>query len=78
MVDYETGPVPAAEAKALTRGEIELLVCLAAGHTNARIAALRSRSEKTVSNQLTSLYAKLRVINRAQAAAVAVKNGWVG
>ncbi len=62
----------------VTLFEAALLAHLAAGHSNARIAAIRSRSEKTVRNQLTRLYAKLRVVNRAQAVAVAVRNGWTG
>ena len=43
----------------LTRNERRLLEWLAAGRTNAQIARCANRSEKTVSNQLTRVYAKL-------------------
>jgi DNA-binding NarL/FixJ family response regulator len=46
-----------------------LLHGLSRGHTNAQIAASVSRSEKTLRNQLTTVYAKLSVANRAAAVA---------
>lgn len=55
---------------ALTAVEHTLLHWLAAGLTNAQIADHLKRSEKTVGNQLTGLYAKLGAANRAQAVAV--------
>ena len=55
---------------ALTATEQSLLHWLATGRTNAQIADRLKRSEKTVRNQLTSVYAKLGVVNRAQAVAV--------
>ena len=54
----------------LTRNEMRLLDWLALGRTNAQIALCTNRSEKTVSNQLTGLYAKLEVVNRAEAVGV--------
>ena len=54
---------------ALTPIERTLLPLLAAGCTNAQIGQHLGRSEKTVRNQLTRVYAKLGVVNRAQAVA---------
>lgn len=56
--------------EALTAAEQRLLDWLAAGRTNAQIGQCLSRSEKTVRNQLTRLYAKLHVASRAEAVAV--------
>lgn len=53
----------------LTKIELELLRCLAAGRTNDEIAKLRSRSLATVRNQLQSMYDKLGVRSRAEAVA---------
>jgi DNA-binding CsgD family transcriptional regulator len=54
----------------LTQRERQLLELLTAGATNAAIATRHERSEKTVRNQLTRVYAKLGVVNRAQAVGV--------
>jgi Bacterial regulatory proteins, luxR family len=43
---------------------------LAAGRTNAQIGQCAGRSEKAIRNQLTHVYAKLGVANRAEAVAV--------
>lgn len=55
----------------LTRLERELLVWLAAGRSNAEIAALRGRSPTTVRNQISTLFRKLHVSTRAEAVALA-------
>ena len=54
----------------LTPAEHRMLQWLAAGRTNAQIGLCLARSEKTVRNQLTHLYAKLHVASRAEAVAV--------
>jgi DNA-binding CsgD family transcriptional regulator len=59
----------------LTQAERAILHGLAAGHTNAQIGEQLFRSAKTVRNQLTSIYAKLGVANRAEAVAVHVRMG---
>ena len=59
----------------LTRNERCLLEWLAAGRTNAQIAKCANRSDKTVSNQLTRVYAKLGVVNRTEAVAVFLRGG---
>jgi DNA-binding NarL/FixJ family response regulator len=54
----------------LTAAESAVLHLLANGHSNAQIGQCLRRSEKTIRNQLTRIYAKLHVANRAQAVAV--------
>ena len=58
------------DAASLTAAEHAVLYWLAAGRSNAQIGQCLGRSEKTVRNQLTRVYAKLGVVNRAEAAAV--------
>jgi two-component system, NarL family, nitrate/nitrite response regulator NarL len=55
----------------LTRREMDILLRLAAGDSNARIARRLGVTEKTVRNQLSSVFAKLRVADRVQAALLA-------
>ncbi|HEX6686279.1 MAG TPA: response regulator transcription factor [Candidatus Limnocylindrales bacterium] len=52
----------------LTARERDVLACLASGESNARIARHLGVSEKTVRNQLSSVFAKLEVADRVQAA----------
>src|SRR6188472_1389361 len=59
-----------------TPREIALMRWVAAGCTNAQIGLNAHRSEKTVRNQLTRLYAKLGARNRAEAVAIYMR-GWV-
>lgn len=59
----------------LTPIERELLSWVAAGRTNAEIAALRGRSHSTVRNQLEVLYRKLGASNRAEASRIAASAG---
>lgn len=74
---FTAAPVDAAEPPdgGLTRNERCLLEWLAAGRTNAQIAKCANRSDKTVSNQLTRVYAKLGVVNRTEAVAVFLRGG---
>ena len=58
------------KSSALTTAEHAVLHWLAAGRSNAQIGQCLRRSEKTVRNQLTRVYAKLGVANRAEAVAV--------
>jgi DNA-binding CsgD family transcriptional regulator len=60
----------ATDAASLTDAERAVLHWLAAGRSNAQIGLCVGRSEKTVRNQLTRVYAKLGVTNRAQAVAM--------
>lgn len=60
----------------LTQGEMEVLQLVAQGKGNRSIAAALSVSEKTVSNRLSEIFAKLHVNNRTQAALHAIRKGW--
>jgi two-component system, NarL family, nitrate/nitrite response regulator NarL len=57
-------------SESLNEHERRLLEWLASGRTNAQIGRCAGRSEKTIRNQLTTVYAKLGVANRAEAVAV--------
>lgn len=59
----------------LTRREGQILALLAIGLANKEIAARLRLSPHTVTSHLKSLYSKLGVANRAQAAACAVAHG---
>lgn len=58
---------------ALTATEHTVLRWMAVGRSNAQIGQCLARSEKTVRNQVTRIYAKLGVANRAEAVAVHVR-----
>lgn len=64
-----------AKPVSLTAIERELLMLLAAGRTNAEMAAVRGKSPATVRNQLEKLYAKLSVSSRAEAVALIISQG---
>ncbi|MGE5380702.1 MAG: response regulator [Methylocystaceae bacterium] len=61
----------------LTRRERVILDCLVKGLANKEMAAAMDISEKTVKNHLTSIFRKLDVKDRTQAAVFAIKNGLV-
>lgn len=58
----------------LTRREVDVLRLVAHGESNRNIAQKLYISEKTVKNHLTNIFQKLGVIDRTQAALLAVKN----
>ncbi len=58
----------------LTPREREVLVLTAGGRLNKEIADLMKISERTVKNHLTSIYKKLEISDRTQAALYAVRN----
>lgn len=61
----------------LTNRENEVLEQIAYGFTNKEISSNLSISESTVENHIHSIYAKLRISNRAQAVAHAFQSGMV-
>jgi len=61
----------------LSPRERELLSLLAKGYTNAEIAACLFLSEGTVRNYLSSVFNKLGVSDRTQAAVLAIQHGLV-
>ena len=61
----------------LTEGEMAVLRLVAVGVENDEIARVLNYSIYTVANRLRTIYAKLHVTNRTQAALVALRQGWV-
>lgn len=61
----------------LTKREQDVLQLLVKGHSNKEMADLMFISEKTVKNHLTSIFRKLGVKDRTQAAVYALKNNIV-
>jgi DNA-binding NarL/FixJ family response regulator len=64
-------PGQAAEFPELTPREVQILRLLASQLTNTEIAGQLSITEKTVRNNVSAIFAKLRVATRAQAIAAA-------
>lgn len=62
------------EAVNLTRREMDVLYFLVKGNSNKEIAESMFISEKTVKNHLTSIFKKIGVKDRTQAALFALKN----
>ncbi|MDP9023379.1 MAG: response regulator transcription factor [Actinomycetota bacterium] len=59
----------------LTQRESEVLALLVAGHSNKAVAGELVISEETVKSHTRSIYQKLNVSDRAQAVAVALREG---
>ncbi|MDI6641557.1 MAG: LuxR C-terminal-related transcriptional regulator, partial [Elusimicrobiota bacterium] len=59
--------------KSLTPREIEIMKFVAEGFSNKEIARLVYSAEKTVKNQLNSIFQKLNAVNRAEAVKEAIK-----
>ncbi len=57
----------------LTRRELEVLACLSSGKTNREIAQALFIATGTVKNHLRSIYSKLGVSNRTEAAMVTLE-----
>jgi len=62
----------------LSRREVEVLECIAAGMKNAAIADKLFLSEKTVKSHVGSIFKKLQVNDRTEAAVVAKEGGITG
>ena len=62
----------------LTGREVEVLRLIAAGHSNRAIAQALFISPNTVLHHVSSIFAKLGVANRTQAAAYAIRRGLAG
>lgn len=59
----------------LSRRELEVLYLVAVGYSAEETAKLLCRAEKTIDNQVASLYEKLGVHNRAEVTRIAVERG---
>lgn len=75
--DTAPAPVPLAVARntGLTPREREVLVLVAAGHTNRQIASALFISEKTASVHVSNILAKLQAGSRVEAGAIAHRLG---
>ncbi len=73
----EQGILGIRRAHGLTEREVEVLLAVSQGLSDKEIAARLFLSESTVKTHLRSIYHKLGVRNRAQAAAWAVEKGLV-
>lgn len=63
--------------EALTRRELEVLKLVAKGHFNKEIAIQLNISERTVKNHISSIFRKIDVSDRTQAAVFAIKNNLI-
>ncbi|MDR2546335.1 MAG: response regulator transcription factor [Lachnospiraceae bacterium] len=61
----------------LTKRETEILVLIAEGYYNKEIGKSLIISERTVKNHISSIFKKLEVADRTQAAVFAIKNNLV-
>ncbi len=61
----------------LTPREMQVLKGVVDGKTNQEIGVMLSISEKTVEKHLDSVYTKLKVASRVEAAVMAVREGWI-
>jgi DNA-binding NarL/FixJ family response regulator len=66
----------AAGTENLTQAEMDVLRLVAQGADNRTVAERLILSERTVANRLSTIYEKLHVNNRTQAALVALRRGW--
>jgi DNA-binding NarL/FixJ family response regulator len=64
---FSAGPTTATAFPGLTAREREILELIAAGRSNAQIAAALYLSPKTVRNNVSNIFAKLHVADRAEA-----------
>jgi len=79
MDPEELGRALAAWRYRLSRDEIQLLECVACGMTNGEIAnRLDVAEENTIKNRLSTVFRKLGVSNRVQAATIAMTYGFGG
>jgi len=65
------------QVEPLTEGEMAVLRLVAQGVDNQHIAETLNYSVYTVANRLRTIYQKLDVTNRTQAALYALRQGWV-
>lgn len=75
FLDEERGSVGGLQDAGLTESEFQVLTLIARGLDNGAIASTLSKSEKTVRNQVSSIFAKLDVKTRAQAIVLAREAG---
>lgn len=65
------------KSKNITKRERQILISIAQGKTNKDIADSFDISERTVKNHITSLFKKIDVTDRTQAAVFAIRNNFI-
>lgn len=61
----------------LTSRETQILTYIADGNSNKRIAHILDISEQTIKNHVSSILRKLNANDRAHAAVLAIRHGWI-
>jgi two-component system, NarL family, response regulator LiaR len=77
LSEFHLAAPPRAGIEPLTEGEMAVLRLVASGAENEEIAHALNYSIYTVANRLRTIYEKLHVANRTQAALYALRQGWV-
>jgi DNA-binding NarL/FixJ family response regulator len=75
VLDQVAGRVPRAASPTITQRQAEILCLIAAGQANKQIAAELSIAEATVKTLVKEIFARLGVVNRAEAVAKALRWG---
>lgn len=70
-------PILQVTRKMLSVRELEVLKCVTEGKSNQEIACTLYISEKTVKNHLSSIFLKMNVTDRTQAALTAIREKWI-
>ena len=73
----ENNKNPEKKEDKLSKREFEILKLVAVGMYNKEIADQLSISEKTVKNHMSSIFRKIKVSDRTQAAVYAIRNNYV-
>jgi NarL family two-component system response regulator LiaR len=76
LSELHLGMPESPRSEPLTEGEMAVLRLVAQGVDNHEIAQALSYSVYTVANRLRTIYEKLHVTNRTQAALYALRQGW--
>ena len=61
----------------LTHRETQILSYIADGNSNKQIAYILEISEQTIKNHVSSILRKLNANDRAHAAVLAIRHGWI-
>ncbi len=61
----------------LTAKEVQVLMLIAEGNSNKRIAGILGISEQTIKNQVSGILRKLNANDRAHAVFLAIQKGWI-
>jgi DNA-binding NarL/FixJ family response regulator len=77
MAERLLGQVSKAEGSGLSARELELLVLVARGLSNAQVSSSLHLSQATVKRHLVNIYEKIGVSSRTEATSKALAEGWI-